>query len=164
MANGHIAMKPARRFGLSSTPSTTGKEIVSATFILGSPVINSGGYVAISGTSPQAEIIGIAEHAASGTTSADVRIVPALPGMVFEATLDNASTPGATVSAITDWWDHLGITVDADGIWYVDKAKTTDDTDTSVVITRVYGTIGDTCPQVEFVFLPQVTVWGSART
>ena len=90
--------------------------------------------------------------------------VPALPHVVFEATLANEGNDAAT--AATDVFTKYGIAKDSGtGFWYVDKGDTT--TNASCLVIGIKNpqdvTLGTTKGvRVFFVFLTAQTAWGLA--
>lgn len=167
MANGHQPFKASSHLGLHSTPSVTGPEGDSESFVKGAVLIDDGaGLLDEAGTTPIISIVGIATRDANNdTNNSDLRVEAACPNQLFEGTLDDGSSEGTGVSAETDQWAEYGVTEDSDGFWFVDKNKTEGDptsgaVETCVVVTKIYGTIGDTTPQVQFMFLPAATIFG----
>ena len=151
--SGANSLKPSKGLGLHSTPSITYLEAASQTFVKGTPLVfTSGGSTVEQDTSDPAPIVGIAEHAASGTTNDPVRVVPAIPGKVFEGILGNGDLTDYTL-AQTDVGDVYGLARDATNLgWFVDKQ----DTAVANVRVRVVGlrdAAGTVNGRVYFVFL-----------
>lgn len=127
MSAARYAIRAGRRLGLNATPGMVGLEAATQTFVKGAVLIDNGsGYLAEGGANPTG-ILGIADEdahndGAAGTSK--IAFTPAIPNVLFEASLDQASALGTYVSLQTDLWAEYGITEDASGIWYVDVDKT----------------------------------------
>lgn len=78
------------------------------------------------GTNPL-DIMGIAAKAAAAVTAAALPYYPALPGVIFEGSMDNAADLGNGVALAADFAARYGVTRDTSGFWYIDKNKTGDD-------------------------------------
>lgn len=107
-------------------------------------------------------IIGVATHkwplsVTSPVVASKAHFIPALPGLVFEGTLNVSA--GTYTMALTDVWAEYGLAVDGDGIWYVDQAETTN---TRVVVVKALEAAGTAFPRVRFMFLPEATRYGTA--
>lgn len=108
-------------------------------------------------------IVGVAQHVwppAAGTSpviETHVKVIPALPGIVFEGTLNTAA--GTYTLALTDMLAAYGLGKDANGIWFIDQGDTTN---TRVMVLSPISASGDAFPRVKFVFLPDATVYGGA--
>lgn len=123
---------------------------------------NTAGYVEELAADPAANtILGVAAHVwppAAGTSpviETHVKVIPALPGLVFEGTLNTSA--GTYTLALTDCLAEYGLAVDGDGIWYIDQAETTN---TRVFVLSPISASGDAFPRVKFVFNPGATVFG----
>lgn len=110
--------------GMTSVPiRTNGVEAAGQDWIAGSPLIRSSGKLAEGAEDLTANVIGFASSDASGTTDHAVSYIPAVPGIEFEATLENGST-GDHALAQTDMDVAYGLAVTAAGLWYIDQAET----------------------------------------
>jgi hypothetical protein len=157
------AIRAVKAVGLSAIPSLTSPETNAATFKKGAPLIDTSGagYLGIAGTDPRA-IVGVATEPGHNSTSAgddNVRFIPALPHIIFEGTLAQASDLGNYISLATDRWAEYGITVDSDGIWYLDKDKVTGGNNTVARIVGFKDAVGTVEARVYFIFLSEVTVY-----
>ena len=102
------------------------------------------------GTDP-VNIEGIAARSAIGTAATAIPYYPALPGVVFEGSLDDGSAAGTGTITASDFGASYGVTRDSGGIWYVDKNKTGADARVKIIgfrdaLTTITG-------RVYFVFL-----------
>jgi len=163
MATSRLAIRAVKALGLSSIPSLVGPEDELQTFVKGAPVIDEGGsgYVGEAGTDPRA-ILGFtteAGHNAAADGTENIRFVPALPHVVFEGTLDKASTLGTYLLLATDRFAEYGLTRDAAGIWYIDKDKVTGGTNTVVRVVGFKDPVGTNLARVYFIVLHEVTVY-----
>lgn len=106
-----------------------GPESASETFIDGAVLVSDStdsNRLAEGGTNP-IDIMGIAARAASGVTATMIPYYPALPGVVFEGSVDDSNDLGNGVALAANFGGQYGLTKDSGGIWYVDKFKTGDD-------------------------------------
>src|SRR3990170_2765324 len=151
--NGARSLKPGPGLGTHSHPSITFKEAASQTFKKGCPLVfTSGGATVEEDTSDPAGIVGIAEEDATGTTNNPVRVVPAIPGLLFDGILGNGDLSDYTLLA-ADVGDVYGLVRDGTNLgWFVDKQ----DTAVATVRVRVVGLkdpAGTVNGRVYFVFL-----------
>jgi len=111
--------------GMSSVPVSThvGIEGASQSYKAGAPLIRSSGKLVTAGNAAVADIVGFAEKNATGVTDAAVPFIPAVPGISFEATLENQST-GDYVLARADMFVDYGLRVTSGGLWYLNKNDT----------------------------------------
>ena len=122
---------------------------------------NTAGYVEEASSDPTG-IIGVAAHkwppsVTDPVMETHVKVVPALPGLVFEGTLNISA--GTYTLALTDMLAEYGLAVDGNGIWYIDQAETTN---TRVVVLSPVDAAGVAFPRVKFAFLPLATRFGTA--
>src|SRR5690349_3225376 len=123
MAQALTQMKVSHALGLNTPPLFHGQEAASQSYLVGGLLVDSSGKVAVAAADPSlGTILGLATVAATGTTDTDVPFVPALPGVVFEANLDDGS--GTLASAITHLWGRFGIAVTSGKFW-IDQSDTT---------------------------------------
>ena len=101
------------------------------------------------GTNPL-DIQGIVARAATGTAGTSMPYYPALPGVVFEGSLDDSNDLGNGAIVASDISALYGVTKDSGGIWYVDKHKTGDDARVKIIGFR--DPVGTTQGRVYFVF------------
>lgn len=121
-----IGFHPSANLGGGSgvVPLRSGVEAASQSFKKGAVLIESSGSIAIAAADAVAAIIGIAAHDASGVTGREVLYYPALPGMVFECTLeDETNEDHALVQG--NVFANYAVQVDNNGIWYADENDTT---------------------------------------
>ena len=153
-----LTMKPARTEGLNSTPMAEGPEAATQTFIAGAPLkTNGSGFLAVIAADDTALIVGIAAEdghndAAAGDTQ--VKYYPALPGMVFEITLEDAGTEGH-VSVDGNLFEDYALQTDSDK-FYLDENDTTN---VAMVIVGFKDAVGTTEARVFAKFLSSVTLW-----
>src|SRR5262245_52523243 len=93
--------------GLYSVPSMEGIEAAAQSFKRGAPVIISSGSIAVAAANPRS-VIGFAEENASGVTGAKRRIIPALPHVVFEGSLESAGALGTLALTQAHVWAEVG--------------------------------------------------------
>lgn len=146
----------AKYLGLTAMPSMPGIEAASQSWKKGAPLKNSSGKVAILTETDVAGILGIAAGAASGVTDRQCHIIPALPGVVFQAELSDL-TDGAYTLAQTDIWGDFGLNVTTDGKWFVDADEAGGEQVVTVIGAR--DAIGTSNAIVYFVFKNSVTVF-----
>lgn len=156
-------MPYAKRFGVSkglglnAKPTLTGIEAAGQTFLKGALLVNSSGSVAGAGTNPTG-ILGVAEEDATGTTGNAVRFIPALPHVLFEARLLASGSAHTLVQA--NLYAEYGVTVDADGYWYVDVDKTT--TNGRFKILEFVDPVGTSSARVRGVFTYDATLYAAS--
>ncbi len=161
--DGANSFKPAKHLGLGSTPSIEFLEAATQTFKRGAPLQWASGYVS-EASADDDEIIGIAETDAHNDTSAGthvMRVIPALPGMVFSGHLGNGSGLTTDYTTLqTDIGAVYGIVKDGTNLgWLVDQDETTN------VRVRVIGfqdAVGTANGRVYFIFLSYMNIDGSA--
>jgi hypothetical protein len=144
-----------KAWGLNAIPSHNGIEVVSSSWTRGAPLIDSSGKLAVAGTDPRA-ILGFATEAASGVTDKVRRFTPALPNVIFEASLDKASALGL-VSLQTHMYAEFGITL-LSGVWYIDVDKVTGGGNTVFRIVGFKDPVGTISARVFAVMLHEVSV------
>jgi hypothetical protein len=152
--------------GFLSTPSIHGKAAAGATdgawlkgaVAVGTVAPGALGFVKKGGTDP-AGIIGVFEQ--DGPQAADsqtlVRMVPAIPGVVFEGSIGGASAATPVNSADGHLWQEYGISETAN-LWRIDTSKTG-----ATGRVRVCGfrdPVGTPDGRVFFTFTIDGTVWG----
>lgn len=147
------------REGLHSTPSRRMGEAANQTFKLGAVLVNSAGYLAEGGANPT-NLIGIAAEAGDNNATAgakDCLYYPVLPHLLFEMSLDKASSLGYA-SLAADRWTKYGITKHADGEWYVDVDKT--GANARVIVVDFVDAVGTASTRVLVCFLAVQTIYG----
>ncbi len=120
-------------YGKSGDRTLMGREDASETYVRGSVLILNGGRLAELAVDGVADIVGVAQRAATGTTDAEALYWPATPDMVFECTLEDDVVAGHPL-AIADLYIDYAINQDDDGIHYADEDN---NTNTAVVIVGV---------------------------
>lgn len=123
-AKGFSAVNPAM-----SIVSREGYEKASQSFKTGAVVIRDTGTVAVAAADAVADILGVSNAPASGTTNAKILYTPA-PGNVFEATLEDQSNE-AHALVIGNLYTDYAVQVDSSGNFYIDENDTTN---TAVII------------------------------
>lgn len=107
------------------------QEAATQTYKRGALLVASSGNLQEAGANPTT-IIGVALQAGlnlgsagqgTGTSYGAPQFVPAMPGVVFEASWDKASSLGNGVVTQASMWATWGVTKDSAGIWYVDEDK-----------------------------------------
>jgi len=130
--------------GSGVVPLRKGVEAASQSWKKGAVLIESSGSIAIAAADATSAILGVAAADASGVTGREVLFYPALPGMVFEATLeDQANEDHALVQG--NLYANYAIQVDGNGIFYVDENDTSN---TSVHVVGHKDAIGTTRARV----------------
>lgn len=146
--------------GTHSHPSITVPEAAAQTFKRGCPLVfTAGGSTVEEDTSDPQPIVGIAEQDASGTTNDPVRIVPAIPGVLFEGVLGNGDLTDYTLLA-ADVGDVYGLARDGTAGrlgWFVDKQDTTNVRVRVVALKDPAGTVNG---RVYFTFLTVAVIGG----
>ena len=146
-----------RMWGNQSVPifSEDGVEDATQTWVeAGVLVAASTGEIAEASDGTVTEILGFACADATGTTGARVDYVPALPGLVFEATLDNQASSGLALAA-THRYGFYGIYQDSTtGFFYLDI-----NTDNTVRILALVDAICTVQGRVLATFLNQATIF-----
>lgn len=150
----------SQRQGLMSTPIYNGPEGSSQTFKRGAPLVYSSGYLVVATTPIDTgdAIVGFAlRDGANDTAHSTLPYVPALPHMVFEGVLSNAST-GTHTSAQTD--QGLTFAIDTDTstkAWALDFSNTTNP---SALVIALVDPIGTVDGRVRFVVVDDATAYG----
>lgn len=155
------AIFPVRGYGVHALPLDEGPEAATQTFVKGSLVIFTGGYVTVAGADP-VNIVGVALEAghndvAAGTSN--ITYAPAVATQVFEGTVDTSAAFGTGAIAATDLGLEYGITLNS-GVWYVDKNKTGATGRCRIV--RLIDPVGTVNGRVHFVFTVDNTIIGSS--
>jgi hypothetical protein len=143
------AMTVARTLGMNTPPIMHGQEAASQSYVVGALLVNSSGKLAVATADPTlATVVGLALTAATGTTDTDVSYVPILPGVIFEANLDDGS--GTLVSAVTHLNAQFGIAVTSGKFW-IDQSDTTN---IRVCVIGFRDAIGTVNARAYCIFLP----------
>lgn len=148
------SLRVAKGLGTHSHASFTLPEAASQTFKKGSPIVVSSGYA--QEASDDSEVLyGIADEPGENGDSAgdkNVRVIPALPGYLFEGVLGSSSATEHALAA-TDIGAVYGFNKDStNGGWYLDDQETA----VGTVRARVVGLkddIGTNAGRVFFTFL-----------
>ena len=108
--------------GLFSIPVRHAPVAASETLTKGAPiVVDVNGRVTEAGVNPT-DFLGFAVHAlTSAAVGTDLAYVPKRD-VVFEGSVDNSAAGTGTIVQ-TDYEAEYGLSVDSNGIWYVDKDK-----------------------------------------
>ncbi len=126
----------------------------------GDLVINSSGRVIKATDDAKLEFVGLATEAASAAGDV-LSVVPAIPGVVFEATLEDDGTAGHTLAASeADVFIQYAVKVDPAGsaLHFIDQNDTSD---ISVVILAYVDPAATVRGRVECMFLASTTVFGA---
>ena len=154
------SIQPEYMIGMPSVPTETIKEGASQSFLKGEVLVISSGY-AVVGTAGDdnpvlGTILGISCMAGRNvSTYPDLQYIPALPGVVFSAQLQNAAATAAV--AQTNVGTVYGLNVTSNQ-WWVDTDDTTDE---RVRVIGYKDPIGTVNGVVYFVFLPNTTIFSS---
>ena len=150
-----------RTMGLTMIPLITVLEGGSTqTFKKGAVLVASSGYAVVGAADPSAEtIIGVAAQDASGTQGTEIKVVPALPWVIFEGQIQNAAAD-ATLVIATHMLAQFSINLTTTKFWI----DTDDNTHTIVTIIGFKDAVGTLNGVVEFVFNPLGTIFGSNIT
>lgn len=131
-----------------------------ATWVKGAVLIQNGSGELVEGGANPVNIVGLAnaKHPPTNNWETDIgKHHPALPGVEFEASIDDNTALGTGAIAAADQYAAYGITEDANGVWYVDKGKVAV-ADVRVRITKLIDEVGTVNGRVRFVFLPIVNL------
>lgn len=138
--------------GRTSNVTYEGPEAASETFIKGAVLINAAGYLSQGAADLTSGIIGIAAEPAHNDASAglhNIRYWPALPGAVFEATLED-ETNNNHVLVAADRFAKRALQYDSTNKrWYIDE---NDAGATAAIIVGFKDAVGATKGRVYFVF------------
>ncbi len=144
-------------YGKSTT--LMGREDASETYVRGSALILTGGRLAELAVDGTADIVGVAQRAATGTTDTEALYWPATVNQVFEATFEDDQTAGHAI-VIADLYVDYAIQQDDDGIHYVDQNDTTN---TAVILCglRDWQNMADATVRARILvrFLKDVTIY-----
>lgn len=159
---------------IASHPEAGGQSIVldqqlantSDTYYFGSVLQGSSGLLVPATGNPYTGIIGISAAAGSGnpanaSPAVDplglLAFVKAVPGVIFEGTLDNSGAFGTGVIAQTDLYTKYIIALDSTSHdWYVDKSSSSNP---AVVVVGFKDPIGTVQGRVYFKFLNGATIY-----
>ena len=140
-----------------------GREVASATYIRGTPLVLNGGRLDELTINSNTDIVGIAAEPATGTTDAEVLYWPATPDTVFVGTLEDDQTLGHAI-AIGDLYTDYSCETDDDGIWFIDFGET-GGTNVIVVVVGLRDWLDMTAATVRtrvlFRFLADVTIYNT---
>ena len=145
-----------RMFGSAVIPTIGGGiEDASEAWVEGGVLVaHANGDIEEAGNGAITAILGLALHDATGVTGDPVEFIPALPGLIFEATLDDqSSSPHTSVQG--DLYGLYGIYQEAaTGFFYIDV-----NTANSVVVIRFVDPVGTVQARVDCMFLPSATAF-----
>jgi hypothetical protein len=150
---------PASVTGQTSTPLWVGPEAANFAGNVGTICISASGYVEEAAADPVTLILGLGRKAGSNTTAgaAEMEFVPALPGLVFEGTLEDETNNNHAL-VITNLWNDYALQLDAtNDRWFVDENDTTA---SAVKIVRLQDPLGTVKARVLFVFMTATTIFG----
>ena len=156
----------AAAVGGLSTPIWTWPVDAAAAWVRGAVVIDDGSGELVEGGADPTLIAGIATSTYPPTNNyaTDVgKFIPALPGQLFEGSIDNNGDLGNGVTTATMLGESFGITQDSAGIWYVDVAKTVGAGATAVRVrlAKFVDPAATVQGRVRFVFLSVIDVGGT---
>ena len=150
--------------GLHSTPTVPWPEAVTQVFKAGAPLVvvaNRASEPANGAAIAAKNLIGFAEHDATGRTDFADAIVPALPSLLFDASVDGAqaagNAPGTGTVLLAQLGAIFGLQKDgASGLWYVDVSGA----GTHVVVVELIDAIGTVQGRVRCMPLLSATIFG----
>lgn len=158
-----LPINASQREGLHSTPSRMAPEGLNQTFLKGAVLIASAGNLVAAVNNPVVAIVGIAAEAGHNGPAGvrQIGFIPALPHIVFEATMEVAGAGGHILLA-TDLYAKYALKLNPTGIaagsWFLDFGETT------AACARIIGfrdPVGTTQGRVLFQFLPATTIYGA---
>jgi hypothetical protein len=148
--------------GLAAVPVVEMVVTASQTFLAGAVLIDGGsaGTVSEGGANPTG-IVGIAVEGVTSSAAGDViRVIPALPGIVFEGRLLGNAAADYTLTQ-TDVFVEFAIVEDASGYWYLDQSVTGAN-GRARVIGLGESAVGDVNARVQFVFSYDITLYAAS--
>ena len=152
--SGANGFRVAKHLGLHSTPTVEFEEAASGDWKKGGVLVFSSGLV----TEPAynanpTQIVGIAENAATGTTNANCRVIPAIPGTVIFSGHISDDITGNYTTVEANVGTCYGILQDATNLgWYID-AGTSTVADCRVRVVGFHDPVGTSNGRVYFTFL-----------
>lgn len=144
--------------GMTSVPvRTDGQEAgtPNSTWLAGSPIRSSLGLLIDFAEDAVAGLVGFACADATGTAATPVSYIPAVPGIEFEATLEDG-TNGDHVLAQTNVFAKYALAVTATGLWYLDEDDTTN---VAAVVIALVDPVGTVQGRVRARLLDTVTIY-----
>jgi hypothetical protein len=127
-----------RTWGFASVPVMAGRnagyEAAGETYLAGSPLKRSSGQLTEISNADNADIVGFACFDATGVTNARVDYTPAVPGILFEATLEDQAN-GDHALAVANLYVPYAFRVTAGGLWYLNENDT--DNDVAVIVALI---------------------------
>lgn len=150
----------ASQSGFSSEP-LHGFEGATQSFKAGAVLVYDTGQLDEGGANPTA-IAGVSVHGAAATQAANCPYIPALPGVIFEGTLDDGNDLGTGAWAAADAGLEYGLTKDANGIWYVDKNKTGANGRVRILAPGSNVIVGTVQPRVLFTFTSDIALYAAS--
>src|ERR1043166_4989332 len=123
-------ISPSRRLGLNTTPLYSGPLGASQSFKKGAPLIYTSGYLVVAASAPidtDDNIVGFAaEDATSGSAGVyTMHYVPAIPGVIFEGTLEDATNFDHALVATNLGLSYVIDTDTSSKAWFLDENTTT---------------------------------------
>lgn len=151
-----IPIEMAGMLGLSAVPMRQGPVESSQVYIRGAVLIAVSGELELAGADP-VDIVGVAVHKNPPTNNPveTGQYLPAMANVEMIASVDTNAALGTGAIAATDLYAAYGITEDASGVWYVDKAKTAA-ADVRVRIVKLLDPVGTVNGRVRIQFLQVV--------
>lgn len=153
-------IKPRRVSGQTSIPLWSGPESALHTSKKGAVLVFASGYLDLGAVDLVNGIAGIQQDAvgrnAASDGLADLTFVPALPGMRFEATLEDETNNNHALVATNTGLKYALQRDATNDRWFVDENDTTN---VSVLITKLLDPLTTVKGRVEFVFLADTTIF-----
>jgi hypothetical protein len=143
--------RPIEATGIGSVDIKNEVATTGQTWVRGAVLVAASGLISEGGADPTA-IVGVSTHAVTSSAAGAVaQFVRAVPGQEFVMSIDTSAAIGTGAIVATDKYLRYGITEDSDGIWYVDKNKTTDAA-ARVTVTDFVDPVGEVMGRVKVVF------------
>lgn len=180
MARPSRGFLPSGGWGINAHPSVNMKAVASAAWKIGA-VLGTNTFGGASGTSTEVSayaselfgglspnltasggILGVAEGAGPNATDSNTyaRFVPAIPGVLFEGYVDDATGTGAPTIRDTQVMKDFSIARDASGYWYIDLSRTLGQP--CIRIVSLVDAAGTANGRLRFEFLPKYTQFNAS--
>ena len=157
----YMGIKPRTASGLTSVPVWAGPESASHSSKKGAVLIHSSGYLDLASAQQKTLIAGVAAEPGHNDSSAgthDLMYYPALPGLKFEATLEDSSNNDHAL-VITNVGTLYALQIDStNDNWYLDENDTSND---AGYITNLVDPLTTVRGRVEFVFISNATIFSA---
>lgn len=147
--------------GLAAIPKSEAPVAAAQVWVRGAVLTLTANELVEGGADPTG-IVGIAlhKHPPTNTPEEAGYHIPARENIEFIGSIDTNAALGTGAIAAGDLFTAYGITEDADGHWYIDKAKTAAAT-VRIRITAFKDAVGTVNGRVRFQFLPVIDLAGT---